>query len=101
MRSWFLALLLAVFAAGALAQPAEEGVDVKKSRLRLLPASMVERSAAQQYNDLMRQAGAASALREFGFLSGPQEARIRGRSRTLSVWLWRNDSSGDESSLMR
>jgi adenylate cyclase len=53
-------------------------------------------------DDLLRQAGPGSALFEFGVLSGPAETRIRGRSRALSVWLWRNDSSGlNESVLLR
>jgi len=34
----------------------QEGVDVRKSRLPMLPASMVERGAAQQYFQLMRAA---------------------------------------------
>jgi adenylate cyclase len=69
---------------------------------RLMEVAAKQNAALAVSDDLMRQAGAASALREFGFLSGPQETRIRGRSRTLSVWLWRNDSSGhDESGLMR
>jgi len=55
-----LLLLLAWFlSAGALAQ---EGVDVKKSRLLLLPASTVERAAGQQYSQLMRAAAQKGAL---------------------------------------
>lgn len=60
-------LCLALFA--ALAVPAhaqqqapKEGVDVKKSGLLLLPASTVERSAAQQYDQLMRSAQQKNAL---------------------------------------
>jgi len=50
----------------------------------------------------LRQAGAESALRGSGILSGPKETRIRGRSGALSVWFWRSDSSGqDESALLR
>jgi adenylate cyclase len=53
-------------------------------------------------DDLLRQAGPNCALFDFGILTGPRETRIRGRSRALSVWFWRNDSSGlDESASMR
>ena len=63
---------------------------------------MNEALAQRISDDLLRQTGAESALRECGILAGPRETRIRGRSRALSVWLWRNDSSGqDESGLMR
>ena len=69
---------------------------------RLMEVAAKQGAALAVSDDLLRQPGAATALREFGFLSGPQETRIRGRSRTLSVWLWRNDSSGqDESALLR
>jgi adenylate cyclase len=53
-------------------------------------------------DDLLRQAGPGGALLQSGTLTGPRDTRIRGRSGTLSVWFWRNDSSGlDESGLMR
>jgi adenylate cyclase len=45
-------------------------------------------------DDLLRQAGPKCALCELGVLTGPEETRIRGRSRVLSVWFWRNDSNG-------
>lgn len=57
MRSLLLALCLA--AGGALAQ---SGVEVQKSRLLLLPASTVERSAAQQYGSMMREAAQKGLL---------------------------------------
>ena len=41
-------------------------------------------------DDLLRRAGPECALLEFGVLTGPRETRIRGRSRALSVWLWRD-----------
>jgi Zn-dependent protease with chaperone function len=56
-----LALLLALLCAPALAQQ-KEGVEVHKSRLLLLPASTVERSAAQQYGQLMQQAAQKGLL---------------------------------------
>jgi adenylate cyclase len=53
-------------------------------------------------DDLLRQAGPENALFASGVLTGPRETRIRGRSQTLSVWLWRSDSNSlDESGLMR
>jgi adenylate cyclase len=53
-------------------------------------------------DDLLRHAGPKCALYEFGVLTGPEETRIRGRSRPLSVWIWRNDPSGlHESVLLR
>jgi predicted Zn-dependent protease len=76
MKSWFGALALA--AAGAAAQQSES-VDVKKSSLRLLPASTVERSAAQQYGDLMRQAAQHNALNN----DRRQVERLRNIARAL------------------
>jgi predicted Zn-dependent protease len=78
VRSWFFALFLAFATLGAAAQQ-EEGVDVKKSRLRLLPASTVERSAAQQYNDLMRQAAQKNLLNN----DRRQVERLRNIARAL------------------
>ncbi|MGH8705065.1 MAG: M48 family metallopeptidase [Burkholderiales bacterium] len=75
------ALLLA--AAPALAQPQapapQEGVDVKKSRLLLLPASTVERTAAQQYGQLMRSAAQKGALNN----DKMQVERLRNIARAL------------------
>ncbi len=51
MKFW---LLLFFLSAAANAQ--KEGVEVQKSRLLLLPASTVEKSAGQQYSELMRAA---------------------------------------------
>lgn len=58
MRPFALALLLV---AAQLAH-AEEGVEVKKSRFLLLPASTVERAAADQYAQLMRAAAQRGIL---------------------------------------
>ncbi len=52
-RSWVALLCLAL---SALAHAQSEGVDVRKSRLLLLPAATVERTASQQYGQLMRAA---------------------------------------------
>ncbi len=58
-----LLIVLAFVSAPALSQQREkEGVDVHKSRLLLLPASTVERSAAQQYGQLMRSASQKNLL---------------------------------------
>ena len=58
-----LLVVLAFICAPAFAQQKEkEGVDVQKSRLLLLPASTVERSAAQQYGQLMRTASQKNLL---------------------------------------
>jgi predicted Zn-dependent protease len=60
-----LAGLLALALAGPAisADPAPpEGVDIKKSRLLLLPKSTVENSSAQQYAQLMRAAAQKNAL---------------------------------------
>jgi adenylate cyclase len=42
-------------------------------------------------NELLRAAGRDCALYKSGVLTGPREARIRGRSAALAVWLWRSD----------
>jgi len=57
-----LFLLLFLVASNVIAETNPEGVEVKKSRLLLLPASTVENSAAQQYGQLMRQAQQKNAL---------------------------------------
>jgi len=54
-----LFLLSVLFSTALLAQ---EGVEVTKSKLLLLPASTVENSASQQYGQLMRQAQQKNAL---------------------------------------
>jgi adenylate cyclase len=69
---------------------------------RLMEVAAKQGAALAVSDDLLRQAGPECALLQFGVLTGPQETRIRGRSRALSVWLWWNDSSGfNESGLMR
>ncbi len=74
MRS--LVLLLCLAAGGALAQ---SGVEVSKSRLLLLPASTVERSAAQQYSGLMREAAQKGLLNR----DRQQVERLRNIARQL------------------
>jgi len=68
---------------------------------RLMEVAAKHGAALALSDDLLCQAGPQCALFEFGVLTGPRETLIRGRSRALSVWLWRNDSSGlNESGLM-
>ena len=61
---------------------------------RLMEVAAKHGAALALSDDLLRHAGPQCALFEFGVLTGPGETQIRGRSRTLSVWLWRNNSSG-------
>jgi adenylate cyclase len=69
---------------------------------RLMEVAAKQGALLSFTDDLLRQAGPGCALLQSGTLTGPRETRIRGRSGTLSVWFWRNDSSGlDESGLMR
>jgi adenylate cyclase len=69
---------------------------------RLMEVAATQGALLALSDDLLRQAGPECALFSFGVLTGPRETRIRGRSQALSVWFWRNDSSGlDESALMR
>jgi adenylate cyclase len=58
---------------------------------RLMEVAAEQHAALAVSDDLLRQAGPECALFELGVLTGPRETRIRGRSRALSVWLWRND----------
>jgi predicted Zn-dependent protease len=77
MRVFLLALLFASLNANA--QKPQEGVEVQKSRLLLLPAATVEKSSAQQYGQLMRQAQQKNALNR-----DPQQVeRLRNIARQL------------------
>jgi predicted Zn-dependent protease len=69
-----VALVLALFAAlPVAAQPAGEGVQVRKPRLMLVPESMVNNTAAQQYTQLKRQAETRNLLNT----NAPQVHRVR------------------------
>jgi adenylate cyclase len=69
---------------------------------RLMEVAAKQGAALAVSDDLLRQAGPGCALFGSGILTGPMETRLRGRSRALSVRLWRSDSSAlDESALMR
>jgi len=77
MRALLFALLLGI--CNVTAQTQQEGVEVKKSRLLLLPASTVERSAAQQYAQLMRSAAQKNVLN----VDRQQVERLRNIARAL------------------
>jgi adenylate cyclase len=64
---------------------------------RLMEVAAKQGATLAVSDDLLRQAGPENALFASGVLTGPRETRIRGRSQTLSVWLWRSDSSGSVS----
>ena len=75
-----LVFILAFLCAPAFSQQKEkEGVEVQRSRLLLLPASTVERSAAQQYAQLMRAAAQKNALN----VDKLQVERLRNIARAL------------------
>jgi predicted Zn-dependent protease len=74
MRFWAFTLVFLSFQAFS-----QEGVDVKRSRLLLLPASTVERSAGQQYSQLMRAAAQKGALN----VDKAQVERLRSIARAL------------------
>jgi len=73
-----LVFILAFLSASAFSQQ-KEGVEVKRSRLLLLPASTVENSAAQQYGQLMRAAAQKNALN----VDKQQVERLRNIARAL------------------
>ena len=73
-----LAFLLLFFSISVFSQQ-KEGVEVQKSRLLLLPASTVERSATQQYQQLMRAAAQQNLLNN----DKAQLERLRGIAREL------------------
>ena len=75
----FLLVLLLSVAFNVTAQTQQDGVDVKRSRLLLLPASTVERSAAQQYGQLMRAAAQKGVLN----VDKVQVERLRNIARAL------------------
>ena len=80
MRTLLATLLLAVapiFPSGAHAQ--KEGVEVQKSKFLLVPATTVERAAAGQYTQMMRQAAQKGALNQ----DRRQVERLRNIARSL------------------
>jgi Zn-dependent protease with chaperone function len=76
----FLIVVLAFVSASALPQQKDQpGVEVQKSRLLLLPASTVERSANQQYQQLLREAAQKDLLNN----DKAQLARLHAIARAL------------------
>ena len=61
------------------------------SRLMEVAASHGAELAAS--DELLRAAGPDCALLNSGRLNGPEEARIRGRSSSLMIWLWRSTNN--------
>jgi adenylate cyclase len=59
------------------------------SRLMEVAANQGVELAAS--NELLRTAGRDCALYKSGVLTGPRNTRIRGRSGSLAIWLWRSD----------
>jgi predicted Zn-dependent protease len=76
-----VALLLSVVGMAVMAQP-KEGVEVGKNSAftKLVPAEQVERSAAQQYVQMLSQANGKKAL---GGKDHPQVQRLRGIARRI------------------
>ena len=56
---------------------------------RLMEVAARQGAVLALSDDLLRRAGSQCALFDVGVLTGPQQTLIRGRSRALSVWLWR------------
>jgi Zn-dependent protease with chaperone function len=73
------ALLSLLLLGAALVHAQDKGVEVQKSRLLLVPASTVERSAGQQYSQLMREASRKGALN----VDRGQVERLRNIARAL------------------
>ena len=76
----FLVFILVFLSSPVFSQQKDkEGVEVHKSRLLLLPASMVDNSAAQQYGQLLRSAQQKNALN----VDQAQTERLRNIARAL------------------
>jgi adenylate cyclase len=58
---------------------------------RLMEVAAVHGVELAVSNELVRAAGRDCALFKSGVLTGPRETRIRGRSGSLTIWLWRSD----------
>jgi predicted Zn-dependent protease len=67
------ALLVATLVSLALLPPADAGVQVRKPKLMVVPESVVNRSAGQQYLQMKQQAAARGLLNR----DAPQVARVR------------------------
>lgn len=49
-------------------------------------------------DEMLRAAGTGNVLSASGYLSGPMDTQIRGRSRSLKVWLWKSSRIGESGS---
>jgi predicted Zn-dependent protease len=83
MSHWLYIVVLAMLAAispiAAAQAPADSGVQVRKPRLMLVPEGMVNAGAAQQYDQLKRQAAARKLLNT----DAPQVQRVRAIAQRL------------------
>jgi predicted Zn-dependent protease len=68
-----LVFLLALLPAASFAEPPEAGVQVRKPKLMVVPESVVNRSAEQQYLQMKQQASSRGMLNR----DAPQVARVR------------------------
>jgi len=75
MRAFLSAAVfsLALLPGVSLAEPADGGVQVRKPKLMVVPESMVNRSAGQQYLQMKQQAASRGVLNR----DAPQAARVR------------------------
>jgi predicted Zn-dependent protease len=73
IRVLSMGVVLCALLAPAMAQQAEAGVQVRKPKLMVVPESMVNRSAAQQYLQMKEQAAARGLLNR----DAPQVRRVR------------------------
>ena len=90
MKYFLVALLLVSLNVNA--QKTQEGVEVQKSRLLLLPASTVENSANQQYQQLMRAAAQKGLLNR----DPEQVERLRRIARELIPHVLRFNRNADK-----
>lgn len=79
LRYLILCPLLALLPALALAQEADTGVRVRKPKLMVVPESMVNNTAAQQYLQLKQQAAARGVLNR----DAPQAKRVQSIAQRL------------------
>jgi adenylate cyclase len=57
---------------------------------RLMEVAAAHGAELALSDDMLQAAGLDSALFKSGILSGPEETKIRGRSGSLTIWLWRD-----------
>jgi len=93
MMSWIRASLLGLLTLAAFAATAREGVEVPPPSIAssLVSAEQVERSATQQYAQLIAQASAKHALAP---PTHPQLVRLRAIADGADVRLWEDATAG-------